>query len=470
VPDWIKVKTFKSQDVVVGGWTTGRGERVGGLGALLLGVPGPDGLRYVGKVGTGFSDADRQHLLGLLDPLRTAAAPFTEPVPAADAKSATFVRPEVVGEVAYAHWTNAGRLRHPVWRGLRLDKAAADVTVEEDADTGAGARADDDPGGQDAPAEAPSSSVPASAPRGRAKTGGRSESVRVTVGGQELSVSNLDKVLYPATGFTKGQLIDYYVRAATAMLPHVRDRVLTMKRFPDGVEGKFFFEKHVPSHAPKWVRTITVPSESHGSIDYAVVDDLPTLVWAANLGAIEFHVPLWSAGRRKAIPGNPDFIVFDLDPGEGTSIVECCTVAELVVPLLERQGHEVCAKTSGMKGLQLYARLRARTSWDQSRDQARDIAQQLEKENPRLVVSKMTRSLRKGRVLIDWSQNHPAKTTICVYSVRASDRPTVSTPVTLAEVHDCATRGDPMRLRFDTDAALARIEQLGDLFAPLLKG
>ena len=293
-------------------------------------------------------------------------------------------------------------------------------------------------------------------------------STRTTIDGRELTVSNLDKVLFPKTGFTKGQLIDYYLRIAPVMLPHLRGRPLTMKRFPDGVEGKSFFEKHIPSHAPDWVRTLSVPAgDGHEPIPYAVVDDVATLAWAANLGNIEFHVPLWHAGRQRTLPARPDMMVFDLDPGEGTSIVECCVVAVHVAEALEQQGMASFAKTSGSKGLQLYASARPRTSWDRQREQAYEIARQLESEHRDLVVSNMRKALRKGRVLIDWSQNHPAKTTVSVYSVRAMPEPLVSTPVSPSEVKACANTRDPRLLRFDTTEVLRRIESHGDLFAAL---
>jgi bifunctional non-homologous end joining protein LigD len=293
-------------------------------------------------------------------------------------------------------------------------------------------------------------------------------STRTTIGGRELAVSNLEKVLFPQCGFTKGQLIDYYVRISEAMLPHVRERPLTMKRFPDGVEGKSFFEKHIPSHAPDWVASVTVAStDGHEAIEYAMVNDLPSLAWAANLGTIELHVPLWHVGRRRKLPANPDHMVFDLDPGEGTSIVECCVVAEWVVAELARHDVEAFAKTSGSKGLQLYAVTGPRTTWDALRDRAHDIARKLESDHRDLVVSNMRRSLRRNRVLIDWSQNHVAKTTVAAYSVRAMPFPTVSTPVTLDEVHRCAQKGDEAVLRFTSDEVLRRVDEHGDLFAPL---
>lgn len=295
-------------------------------------------------------------------------------------------------------------------------------------------------------------------------------SARTVVEGRELSVSNLDKVFYPQSGFTKGQLIDYYCRIADAMLPHLWERPLTMRRFPNGVEGKSFYEKHVPSHAPDWVRTVSVPSaDGQEEIAYAVVDDLPTLAWAANLGNIEFHVPLWHAGRQRKLPSKPDYMVFDLDPGEGTSIVECCIVAGYIVQELEKAGTETFAKTSGSKGLQLYAATRPKTTWDSLRDEAHEIARKLESEHRDLVVSNMRKSLRQGHVLIDWSQNHPAKTTVAVYSVRAKAAPTVSTPVTPGEVHRCAKERNAQLLVFETNDVLSRVEKHGDLFAPLAR-
>jgi bifunctional non-homologous end joining protein LigD len=294
------------------------------------------------------------------------------------------------------------------------------------------------------------------------------KSTLTTIEGRELSVSNLDKVLFPQSGFTKGQLIDFYVRVAPVMLPHLRERPLTMKRFPDGVEGKSFFEKHIPSPAPEWVASVDVSaSDGQDVIPYAMVNDLPTLAWAANLGTIELHVPLWHVGRRRKLPGPPDHMVFDLDPGEGTSIVECCVVAQYVMDELTEQGIESYAKTSGSKGLQLYAAVGPRTTWDSLRERTHEIARKLESDHPELVVSNMRRSLRRGRVLIDWSQNHSAKTTVAVYSVRAMATPTVSTPVSPAEVQRCAAKNDPHILRFETDDVLRRIEKDGDLFAPL---
>ncbi len=296
----------------------------------------------------------------------------------------------------------------------------------------------------------------------------RPSSIRTSVGGRELTVSNLDKVMYPRTGFTKGQLIEYYSLIAPVMLPHVRDRPLTMKRYPNGVEGSSFFEKHAPRHAPEWIRQVSVPSsEDGGSVDYSVICGLADLVWAANLATIEFHVPLWRVGRRRKLPAPPDHLVFDLDPGDGASMVECCRVAVAIAGLLESRKLHAYPKTSGSKGLQLYLPVGSRSTWERIRRDAREVATQLEQDRPELVVSNMRKELRRNKVLIDWSQNHPAKTTVAAYSLRARPEPTVSTPVTWEEVGRCADEGDAGLLRFTAADVLDRVDRMGDLFAPL---
>ncbi len=299
----------------------------------------------------------------------------------------------------------------------------------------------------------------------------RDGGVATVVDGRTLRLTRLEKVLFPAVGFTKGALIDYYARVAPAMLPHLRDRPLTMKRYPDGVDGGSFFEKNRPRHAPDWVPHVVVPtarSKSGGDVDYSLVGDLSTLLCAANLATIEFHVPLWHVTHGRKMPAPPDHMVFDLDPGEGATIVECCQVALLVRQALAEDGRAAWPKTSGSKGLQVYAETPgARPTWEGVRTRAHDLALQLERDEPELVVSNMRRGLRAGKVLIDWSQNHPAKTTVAVYSVRARPEPTVSTPVTWEEVQSCLDHGDPDRLRFVTDDVLGRLEAHGDLFEAL---
>jgi bifunctional non-homologous end joining protein LigD len=298
------------------------------------------------------------------------------------------------------------------------------------------------------------------------------ERVETEVDGRTLSLSNLDKVLYPQTGFTKAQVLDYYSRIAAVMVPHLADRPATFRRYPNGVEASSFFEKNVPSHAPDWVRSVRVASTkrdgSDDSVTHPVVEDRATLVWAANLAALELHVPLWHVGRRRNLPAPPDYLVFDLDPGPDTTIVECARVGLWIKQrLAAEEGGEAFAKTSGSKGLQLYVRLRDTKDWS-SRDRALELAQAIETDHPELVVTNMRKDLRRGKILIDWSQNHPAKTTVAVYSLRARPEPTASTPVTWDEVSDCERSGDPARLRFEAADVLKRVDRHGDLFASLL--
>jgi DNA ligase D-like protein (predicted polymerase) len=288
-------------------------------------------------------------------------------------------------------------------------------------------------------------------------------SERVEVEGRRLKLSNLDKELYPE--FTKGEVIDYYARVAPVMLPHLKDRAATRIRWPDGVHAGRFFEKNAPSHTPEWVRTATIPtpgsSTGRDTLDFVVVDDLPTLVWCANLAALELHVPQWKVGPGGAVH-DADLVVFDLDPGPPATVVEACEVARLLRDLLAEDGLDSYPKTSGKKGLHLYVPIKesARTS-----DYAKAAARRLAEEHPGLVVAKMDKALRKGKIFVDWSQNNPAKTTVAPYSLRAADHPSVSTPVTWDELDSC---DDPADLRFSPAAALERIDEHGDLLEPLL--
>lgn len=293
------------------------------------------------------------------------------------------------------------------------------------------------------------------------------ERVLTEIDGRELSLSNLDKVMYPDTGFMKSQVLDYYARTADVMLPHLKNRPTTLRRFPHGVEGMSFYEKHAPDNQPDWIGTIEVPSKNgeHDPIAYTAVSDRPTLLWCANLAAIEFHVPLWHVAKGKPIPAPPDYLVFDLDPGPGTTIAECCRVAQWVGDRLGRDS--LFAKTSGSKGLQLYTRVQ-RTTWERLSERAHEIAQAIERDHRNDVVSTMRKDLRNGKVLIDWSQNNSSKTTVAAYSLRARPEPTVSTPVSWTEVDKCAKSGNPATLRFETKDVLKRIEKYGDLMAPLV--
>jgi bifunctional non-homologous end joining protein LigD len=287
--------------------------------------------------------------------------------------------------------------------------------------------------------------------------------VSVHVDGRTLSLSNLDKVLYPETGFTKGEVIDYYTRVAPFLLPHLADRPLTVKRYPNGVEGAFFFEKNAPRGTPPWVRTVTLPvpgsTMDRETIDFVVVEHLATLVWLANLAALELHVPQWQVVG----PGNKprtDLIVFDLDPGAPADVRQCAEVALYVREALVADGLTPSAKTSGSKGMQVSAAVEVDTP-EETSHYAQDVAQRLEGAHPKLIVSRMAKNLRSGKVFVDWSQNNPAKTTVAPYSLRARPTPTVSTPLTWDEV------ASGHALRFTAPDVLARVAD-GDVFADTL--
>ncbi len=283
---------------------------------------------------------------------------------------------------------------------------------------------------------------------------------------RKIQVSNLDKVLYPKVGFTKGQVIDYYIRIAPVLLPHLKDRPLTMKRYPDGVEGEFFYEKNCPSHRPKWVKTAKVWSESNERMmNYCLAQDLPTLVWAANLADLELHTSL----SRKSNIKRPTMMVFDLDPGAPADIVQCCQVGLWLRDLLGEMKLKSFVKTSGSKGLQVYVPLNTSVTYDQTKDLSRALAQHLEGEHVDLVIANMSKAVRKGKVFVDWSQNDEHKTTICVYSLRAREEPTVSTPVTWDEVENCRKKKKADLLRFRSDQVVERVEKLCDLFEPVEK-
>jgi bifunctional non-homologous end joining protein LigD len=291
-----------------------------------------------------------------------------------------------------------------------------------------------------------------------------SQKAELIVEGKKLAVSNLNKVLYPKPGFTKGQVIDYFIRIAPALLPHLKDRPLTMKRYPNGVEGMFFYEKNCPVHRPKWVRTAKVWSEGNNrNMDYCLANDLPTLVWAANLADLELHTSL----ARKSNVARPTMMVFDLDPGAPADIVQCCQVGLWLRDLLGEMKLKSFAKTSGSKGLQVYCPLNTPVTFDQTKDLSRALAEHLEREHSKLVISKMARALRTGKVFVDWSQNDEHKTTICVYSLRAREQPTVSTPVSWKEVEITLKKKNAKLLTFVSDQVVSRVDKQGDLFGPV---
>lgn len=288
----------------------------------------------------------------------------------------------------------------------------------------------------------------------------------VEIQGKRLQLSNLDKVLYPDAGFTKAQVIDYYVRIAPVLLPHLQDRPLTMKRYPNGVTGMHFYEKNCPSHRPEWVQTAPVWSPGNNKlIHYCLTNDLATLVWTSNLADLELHTSL----ARKQDVLQPTMIVFDFDPGAPASIVQCCEVGMWVRDIFAGLGLESFAKTSGSKGLQVYVPLNTKVTYEETKPFAHELARLLEDAHRDKVVSDMKKALRVGKVFVDWSQNDDHKTTVCVYSLRAKERPTVSTPVTWREVEKCFQQGDPESLVFDSNQVLKRVEKHGDLFEAVLR-
>ncbi|HWT89745.1 MAG TPA: non-homologous end-joining DNA ligase [Solirubrobacterales bacterium] len=295
------------------------------------------------------------------------------------------------------------------------------------------------------------------------------ETRQVEVEGKELRLSNLDKVLYPKTGFTKGEMVDYYARVAPAIVPHLSGRAVTLRRFPEGVEDldAAFFEKRCPKHRPKWVKTAKVEAGPRaGVIEFCVCDSLPTLIWMAQLAAIELH-PSLSLSRA---PKRPTALVFDLDPGPPADVVDCSRVALRLRELLTQLDLECFVKTSGSKGMQLYVPLNTKTSYEETRPFGQAVAQIVAKQSPDDILAKMGKKTdRSGKVLIDWYQNNERKTTIAVYSLRARERPTCSTPVTWEEVEAAAESGDGSSLVFETHQVLERIEEHGDLFAPVLE-
>ena len=431
--DWIKLKNMRREQLIIGGWMRGGGRRSTRIGALLLGQRDEAGaLRYAGRVGTGFSERELDRLTQLLTPLERAQSPFSSDGPPPP-RGALFCEPRLAAEVEFRERTKTGLLRQPSFKGLLEQQPSS--------------RRAGDP-------------RPTTSPVGARGDRGR----RRPAGVPEVVLSNLDKVLYPATGFTKGEVIEYYAAIAPVLLPHLHARPLTVTRYPDGVDGKAFFQKQSPAHRPEWVQTVAVVSERSKQIDYTLVEDAQTLVWLANLAALELHVPM---ARAPALE-RPTAVVFDLDPGPPATIVECCQVGLWLQGMFERLGLASFAKTSGSKGLQVYLPLNSDVSHAETKSFARNVALLLERAEPAIAVSRMTKALRAGKVLIDWSQNDEHKTTVCVYSLRARERPTVSTPLEWDELRATLRSADGAQLSFDSAAVLARVRERGDLFAPVL--
>jgi len=453
---WVKVKSTGRQEFVVGGWLRGKGKRRGTIGALLLGVYERDGvLRYVGRVGSGFDEAELRRLSKLLARLERERSPFGagERPP----REAIFSEPRVVAEVRFAHWTQGGSLRAPVYVGLREDKDPTEV-VREDAGVGYGSS-----GGEEEKTTMRRGGGVRAGGALRIEEGARGSAL-ARVGGRELKLSNLEKVLYPRTGTDKRAVIDYYARIAPVLLAHLAGRALTVTRWPDGVEGKRFFQKQAPAHRPEWVRTVALRARGK-LIDYVLAQDEATLVWLANLAALELHVPLARAQHVE----RPTAVVLDLDPGAPAGVLECARVALLLRDVLAGVGLESVAKTSGSKGIQVYVPLNDEAAtFEHTKRFAKTVAELLEQAERELVISRMTRAKRTGKVLIDWGQNDANKTTVCAYSLRATERPTVSTPLAWEELRRALDERDAAALRFEAGEALARVQDKGDLFAPVL--
>ncbi|HYH58512.1 MAG TPA: non-homologous end-joining DNA ligase [Thermoleophilaceae bacterium] len=386
---WIKVKTKQRQELVIGGWLPGEGRRSGDIGALLMGYWEDGEFRFAGKVGTGFGQRELDMLARTLAPLARDSSPFVGKQPQ---RHARFVEPRLVAEIEFGEWTKERMLRHPSYKGLRDDKPADQVVRET--------------------AQEPPPPEPA----------------------RKVRRTNVDKVLFPLTGFTKGKLIAYYERMGEVVLPHLHGRPASVKRYPSGVEGKKWWER-----------------------DHRI-DDLPTLLEFANKAAIELHPHLALAQS----PDRPTVLVFDLDPGAPAGLPECAEVALALRGMLSQLGLESFVKTSGGKGLQVYVPLNTDVTYDETKPFAKAVAETMASGMPDLVVSRMTKSLREGKVLVDWGQNNSTKSMICAYSLRGKERPTVSMPLAWDEL------AEPNALRFEWSDALERVERDGDLFAPVL--
>jgi bifunctional non-homologous end joining protein LigD len=423
--DWRKVKVRQSQEVVIAGHTKGQGRRSSGLGALVVGVHEAGGLRWAGNVGTGFSDSELERLLGLLRPLERETSPFGETprMPRVRRGDVTWVEPRLVAQVEFVEWTREGRLRAPVYLGLREDKPASDVRMER----------------------APMPNV-------------------LAKGRRELRLSNLDKPFWPEEGITKGDLLAYYRDVAEVLVPHLKRRPFTMKRYPDGWRGKHFFQKQAPSHMPSWIATERLPASTREGerkmIDYALVDDELALLWMVNMACIDMHV--WSS--RVDMPERPDWVMFDLDPAEGATFEDVVTVANLVretLELLELVGYP---KTSGSRGIHVLVPIARRHTFGDAREFASIVAGALARAHPGLVTTEWTKAKRRG-VLVDANQNRPGATNASVYSVRPRVGAPVSAPLRWEEVEpglDLAS--------FTMDAVLDRVARDGDLFAGVLEG
>ena len=423
--DWLKIKTQGRQELVVAGWTKGQGKRSGGLGALVLAVNEGGELRWAGNVGTGFDDAEIDRLLAKLRPLVRENSPFPEPpkMPRVRRGDVTWVEPVLVAEVRFAEWTHDGRLRAPVYEGLREDKEADEVQRE------------------------------------RVAVG-----PEVKKGKRLLKLSNLDKPFWPEEGITKGDLLTYYRDVAPVLVPHLRDRPFTMKRYPDGWQGKFFFQKDAPKHMPDWIPTRQFEASTRDRppkrrlIDFALVNDELALLWMVNMGCIDMNT--WYSRVDK--PSRPDWVLFDLDPSEDVGFAETIQVARLIKEALDLLELESFPKTSGSEGIHILVPVSRRHTYAQAREFSEIVAGAIARAHPGLATTEWVRAKRRG-VLIDSNQNGEGKTIASAYSVRPKAGAPVSTPLRWEEVNESL---DPAA--FTMEAVLERVAREGDLFEGVL--
>ncbi len=423
--DWQKIKTHGRQEFVICGYTKGQGRRSAGFGALILGVYRGRELRYVGNVGTGFTEAEIERLLEKLRPLERPGTPFAEApkMPRVRRDAVVWVEPKLVCEVSFSEWTHDEHLRQPVYQGLRSDKAPQDVR-------------------QELPVED-----------------------EISSGGHLLKLSNLDKVFWPEEGITKGDLLAYYRAIAPTVVPHLRDRPFTLKRYPDGWQGEFFFQKDAPRGMPEWIRRVPVRATTREAprrtreIQAPLVNDELSLLWMVNMGCIDLNA--WYS--RIDRPDRPDFVLFDLDPSEGVGFPETVEVALLVKQVMDALGLECFPKTSGSKGIHVLVPVERRYTYADTRRFAEIVAGALARTHRGLVTTEWSKAKRRG-VLVDANQNGEGKTIASVYSVRPRPGATVSTPLRWDEV---TTDLDPTA--FTMEAVLARVERHGDLYAPVLE-
>jgi bifunctional non-homologous end joining protein LigD len=421
--DWLKIKTHSEQEFVVAGYTKGKGRRAGRLGSLVLGVTRGSELAYVGNVGTGFNEAEIEKLVGLLRPLERRTSPFRDApkMPKVRRDDVVWVEPELVAEVEFAQWTHDGHLRAPVYKGLREDKDPAEVRREE--------------------------ALPDEIRRGS----------------RRLKLSNLDKLFWPEEGITKGDLIAYYRDVAAVLVPHLRGRPFTMKRYPDGWQGNHFFQKDAPSHTPDWIPRFEYRSTSRATrekrtLRYPLVEDDLGLLWMANMGCIDMNT--WYS--RVDAPERPDWVLFDLDPSPDVGFPEVVRVALLIKDVLDTLGLTGFPKTSGADGFHVLVPVARRHTYDQTREFAEIVAGTLARLHPRLVTTEWAKAKRRG-VLVDANQNGEGKTIASVYSVRPRAGAPVSTPLRWEEVDEDLDPAD-----FTMEVVLDRIEREGDLFEGVL--